>query len=143
MAVVYHFYKILMLRIKIINNHFWVLVLFLNALTIASCSRPKVYSDLNKPINLENALSIKIVIKKDSNICIDITQMNEVKELINDLNNAPVHGIWKGATWDKITVYFKHDTCEFSTNGKVFGSGSSGTFYTLNNKYHYLWQNLK
>lgn len=69
-----------------------------------------------------------------------ITDKQDLIEFITDLNNSKVNGPWKGAKWDRIVLHYDHDEKILSTNGEVFGEGSSGTFYDLNEKYKHYWE---
>jgi hypothetical protein len=125
------------------------LILYLKNLNIAltifllifiSCKASKTYSENVAFIKSNNIDSIVIQLL-DQQKTFSITDKLEIESFVDDLNNSPIDGAWKGAIWDKIILYSADSTITYNTNGKVFGLGSSGTFYELNEKYHKYWEN--
>lgn len=105
-----------------------------------SCKATKTYTDYCAPLRTDNILTISIEIQADTLTVYTISDQQEMKDFIADLNNSKVNGPWKGAKWDKIVLKYEDSTKTFSTNGEVFGQGSSGVFYNLNSKYAHYWK---
>ena len=110
-------------------------------LIMISCSPTKDYSDHCAPIISANVQKITIEIQGNELKSYSITENQEIEDFIIDIHNSKVNGPWKGAKWDKIVLHYKNGGEKiFSTNGKVFGQGSSGIFYDLNDKYKKYWE---
>lgn len=109
-------------------------------LCLLGCKATKVYTNYCAPLRTDNIQKITFEIQNDTLEIFEITEKKEMKEFITDLNNSKVNGPWKGAKWDKIIIHSEDGEIVFNTNGKVFGQGSSGTFYNLNNKYKHYWK---
>lgn len=69
-----------------------------------------------------------------------ISDKDSIKTFVIDLNESEMDGPWKGANWDEILIVCSDKTIILCTNGKVFGSGSSGQFFKLDKKYQYDYQ---
>lgn len=110
------------------------------AILLIGCITTRTYIDNCAPIRTDNVLSIRIEVRSLENKNFTITDSQQIKNFIEDINNAKVNGPWKGANWDKILLCRDDDTIAFNTNGKVFGLNNSGTFYNLNKKYKYFWK---
>ncbi len=95
--------------------------------------------DSRSPLSAENLQKITIEIQVNATKSFTITEKQEMIAFIQDMNASKVNGAWKGAFWDKIVLEYVDGEKVFSTNGKVFGQGSSGTFYNLNDKYKRYW----
>ena len=109
---------------------------------MTSCTSTKEYSDHCAPIISAYVQKITIEIQGNEIKSYSITKRQEIKDFINDIENSKVSGPWKGAKWDKIILHYEEgDEKLFNTNGEVFGQGSSGTFYDLNDKYKHYWKN--
>lgn len=109
-------------------------------LTFIRCRASKTYSEnlaFIKPNNIDSIVIQRL--EKQKTYC--ITDKIEIEIFVEDLNNSHIDGPWKGAKWDKIILYSADSIITYNTNGKVFGLGSSGTFYELNEKYHKYWEN--
>lgn len=109
-------------------------------LSFIGCKAIKEYTDYCAPLRTDNIQKITIEIQADSIKTFAITEREEMQDFINDINNSKVNGPWKGAKWDKIVLLYDNGEKVLSTNGKVFGEGSSGTFYDLNDKYKQYWE---
>lgn len=107
---------------------------------LMACITSRTYTDNCAPLRTDNVLSIKIEVRSLGNKKFTITDSQQIKNFIEDINNAKVNGPWKGANWDKILLCRDNDTIAFNTNGEVFGLNNSGTFYNLDNKYKYFWK---
>lgn|GEM_PF-3768438 len=109
-------------------------------LCLIGCKVSKQYTDHYAPLKTDSIMKITIEIQSDTVKCFTIADKQEIKDFITDINNSTVNGPWKGAKWDKIVIHYDEGEKVFSTNGKVFGQGSSGTFYNLNDKYKHYWK---
>tara|TARA_B100000683_G_C12029681_1_gene365727 strand:+ start:91 stop:465 length:375 start_codon:yes stop_codon:yes gene_type:complete len=109
-------------------------------LSLIGCNPPKIYKDNHSQLSIDNIQKITIEIKTDSTKTFTITDKQIFTQFVTDLNNSKVNGPWKGATWDKIIIHYIDGKKILSTNGKVFGEGSSGFFYDLNKKYKHYWR---
>lgn len=108
---------------------------------MTSCNSTKEYSDHCAPIISAYVKKITIEIQDDELKSFSITESQEIKDFITDIHNSKVNGPWKGAKWDKIVLQYDDGReTVFNTNGEVFGQGSSGTFYDLNDKYKKYWK---
>lgn len=105
-----------------------------------ACVTSRTYIDNCAPLRTDNILSIKIEVRSLGNKIFTITDNQQIKNFIEDINDAKVNGPWKGAKWDKISLCGEYDTTVFNTNGEVFGLNNSGTFYNLKKKYKYFWK---
>ncbi len=116
------------------------LILTIALFFLIGCKSAKQYTDYIAPLRTENIQKITFEIYTDTLKTFTITEKQEMKAFITDINNSKVNGPWKGAKWDKIVLHYDYSTTVFNTNGKVFGQGSSGTFYDLNDKYKHYWK---
>lgn len=60
-----------------------------------------------------------------------ITDENELKKAILEIQNANDAGLWKGAGWDKLKLYYKDTTITLNTDKSRIGTLASGGFYKL------------
>lgn len=110
-------------------------------LIMTSCTSTKDYSDHCAPIISDFVQKITIEIQDDELKSFSFTESQEIKDFITDIHNSKVNGPWKGAKWDKIVLHYDDGSEKvFSTNGDVFGQGSNGIFYDLNDKYKKYWK---
>ncbi len=119
------------------------IVILLLLSTVAGCyvfSREK-YTQENSALEAAkvNAISVEII----NGGVFTITKKDSLQQLVSDLNNARYAGMWKGAHWDKVQIQYQDTVITLNTNGKVFGHGSSGRFYHLNDKYQRAWYGSK
>lgn len=54
-----------------------------------------------------------------------------IERIMSEIREGEVDGPWKGAGWDRISIYYADTTVNLNTNGKVYGTSASGTFYAL------------
>jgi hypothetical protein len=109
---------------------------------MTSCTSTKEYSDHCAPIISNYVKKITIEVQGDEIKSYSIVQIQQIADFINDIENSKVNGSWKGSKWDKIVLHYEDgDEQIFNTNGEVFGKGSSGIFYDLNDKYKHYWNN--
>lgn len=118
----------------------YIVTFTLLLIILIACVTSRTYTDNCAPLRTDNILSIKIEVRSLGNKIFTITDNQQVKNFIEDINDAKVNGPWKGAKWDKISLCGEYDTTVFNTNGEVFGLNNSGTFYNLNKKYKYFWK---
>lgn len=109
-------------------------------LALLGCKATKGYDDYCAPLAAYNIQKITIEIQFDIIKIFTISDKQEIEDFISDMNNSKVNGPWKGANWDRIVLHYDDSEKVFSTNGQVFGQGSSGTFYDLNIKYKHYWK---
>ena len=113
----------------------------LTIISLSSCVSSKTFSEINGTINHETVKEISITIHRaDQYLTKLISDKDSIKTFVTDLNKAEIEGPWKGAKWDEILLVCSDKTISLSTNGKVFGLGSSGQFYKLDKKYQYDFQ---
>lgn len=113
----------------------------LTIISLSSCKSSKTFSEINGMINHETVKEISITTHRaDQNSTKLISDKDSIKTFVTDLNKAAIDGLWKGAKWDEILLICTDKIITLSTNGKVFGLGSSGQFYKLDNKYQYDFQ---
>ena len=117
-----------------------LIILTVSLFFLLGCKTVKQYTDNNAPLRTDNIQKITFEIYTDTLKTFTITEKQEMKAIITDINDSKVNGPWKGAKWDKIVLHYDDSETVFNTNGKVFGQGSSGTFYDLNNKYKHYWK---
>lgn len=122
------------------NNQTLNFALSFVLLSLIGCKSAREYTDNCAPLRTDNIQKITIEIQTNSTKTYTITDKQDLTEFITDLNNSKVNGPWKGAKWDKIVLHYDDGEKIFSTNGEVFGAGSSGTFYDLNDKYKHYWE---
>jgi hypothetical protein len=127
------------------------LTIILSLIILSSCvqqdkkanqeTTAKVYSDFCAPMIYAYIKNITIEIQGNEIKSYSITERQEINDFIFDIENSKVNGPWKGSKWDKIVLLYE-DGYEkvFNTNGEVFGQGSSGTFFDLNDKYNHYWK---
>ena len=101
----------------------------------------KTYADHYAPLRIDHIDKITFEIHSSDTIkTFVINDKEEIIDFIEDIHNSKVNGPWKGLQWDKIVLNYGDGAKTFSTNGEVFGQGSSGTFYNLNEKYKHYWK---
>ena len=106
-----------------------------------SCKTTKTYADHYATLRIDNIDKITFEIHSSDTIkTFVINDKEEIIDFIEDIHNSKVNGSWKGAQWDKIVLNYGDGAKTLSTNGEVFGQGSSGTFYNLNEKYKHYWK---
>ena len=103
-------------------------------LSLFGCSSNHKYSERYDELQVDKV--IKIEFRKPSNPqCQSKFEEFDVlnKELINDfvdiINNSELDGPWKGACFREIKIIMKDSVINLSTNGQVYGHGTSGNFY--------------
>lgn len=95
-----------------------------------SCSPTMDYRDHHAPIISANVQISTIDIQGNESRSYSITENQEIEDFITDIHDSKVNGPWSGTKWDKIVLYYEDGGEKVSsTNGKVFGQGSSGIFY--------------
>lgn len=63
----------------------------------------------------------------------DIIEKNKIEKFINAINESKLDEPWKGACFKQIKLMKSNSNIHLSTNGEVFGFGSSGMFYRFSN----------
>lgn len=118
-----------------------LIALLLTIISFGSCMTIKTFSEVKGMINYETVREISITIHRaDQQFTKLISDKDSIKTFVIDLNESEIDGPWKGAKWDEILIICSDKTIRLSTNGKVFGSGSSGQFFKLDKKYQYDYQ---
>lgn len=103
-------------------------------LILSGCNQEKTYSKDQGAVAPDNITRISFHPANLSH-CQSEFQEFEIwdQQLINDftlaLNNSKLDGPWKGACFNQITIHTLDSNITLSTNGDVFGYGSSGIFY--------------
>jgi hypothetical protein len=106
--------------------------LLLTIISLSSCMSSKTFSEINGMINYETVNQISITTHRaDQQFTKLISDKDSIKTFVIDLNESEMDGPWKGANWDEILIVCSDKTIRLCTNGKVFGSGSSGQFFKL------------
>lgn len=110
-------------------------------LMLISCTPKAEYSDHYAPMISAYVQRITIEIEGSQKRIYSITNKQEIRNFIHDLESSKENGAWMGAKWDLIVLHYADGREKvFSTNGKVFGPSSSGIFYDLNEKYQKYWE---
>lgn len=71
-----------------------------------------------------------------------ISNKTELKMALEEIKNADNSEPWKGASWNKVKLYFMDTTLVLSTNDKKIRASNSGAFYDLPND-NFIVRNLK
>lgn len=99
----------------------------------------KTFSDVNKTIVSNNLDSIGIA-SHDSSHFLMITDTNYILEFITDLKTAPSVGMYKGAGWSHLTLFYNDTILVLFADKEKFGLSGSGLFYELKPKYQHLFK---
>ena len=102
--------------------------------TIISCASKAKYFENKNALSMEDITQIEFrnsmnqACQKDFEE-FEITKRESINEFVTIMNNAKLDGPWKGACFKQINLIMKDSVITISTNGEVFGHGSSGIFY--------------
>lgn len=117
-------------------------------LSFAGCFRHSGFYDDNPEIKFSDVLEIKLTRHSPGDTIDETYSLKDkilVDEFVNEIKNSKLDGPWKGAGWDKIYIINKADTVVLNSNGSVFGTKNSGTFYRFSSKdpYKKYWGIIK
>jgi len=127
-------YRKLKRKHKILIDNFKAGILIVIALSVMGCSSKPKYSEKENAILAQDIIRIEFrnpadqdcpkTFKKDI-----ITERGSIDQFVAIMNNSKLDGPWKGACFSQINLITEDSIIGMSTNGEVFGHGSSGIFY--------------